>query len=996
MVLEALHENPQVLHVGTEENRAYYIPYREKKGDALHLLSGADWKFQWFQSYYEVPEEFVCGRLGNADVISVPSCVNMLGYEKHQYANVKGPIPFDPPYVPLENPCGAYIKEFYVDKDTDLYYLNFEGVDSCFYLWLNGKFVGYSQVAHATSEFDITDFLVSGKNYMSVLVMKWCDGTYFEDQDKFRMTGIFRDVYILHRTREHIRDYTVKTVLQNKRAQIRVSVQWKQEPQEISCQLYDPDGKMVAGTGCAEGGIVLGVDEPLLWNAETPYLYRLVLRSGEETIEQQVGIRKLEIHNAVLYLNGQKIKLKGVNRHDSNAFTGYCISKEQLMEDLMLMKQHNVNAIRTSHYPNAPWAYELYSQYGFYVMDEADIETHNAELIYAGGRSNYNYEDETITSTSFGMLCSDPLYEKSILDRVQSCISRDKNQPCVIIWSLGNESGYGVNMEKAAKWIKEQDPEYLIHYESSIYQMPDHKNDLSNLDFYSRMYMPVKESRAYCTKNPRKPLILCEFSHAMGNGPGDLEDYFSAIYDNDCFSGAFVWEWCDHSVYAGKTAEGKDKFLYGGDFGEFPNERNFCLDGLISPDRKPHTGLKEFQNVARPIRTSYEQGRIWLWNAMDFINVKDVYNICWSLKADHETVESVLIEDFDLLPGEKKPCEIKFGHEMTEGNTWTLLLRYIRKESDGLAEARYCHGFDQIILNKAAEMPVIEERKAVSWKETPKHIVVTGENFRYVFDKWQGTLSGMCYEQREMLVRPMEYNIWRAPVDNDRKILGAWIGAGYNRKTVRVYDTQIAEVPNGISVNFRIGVGAVFLQNSMILEAEYVIYTDGTIQIDVHGIKDPVFPYLPRFGIRLHLPKSMEQVAYTGYGPYESYADKHRASYYGKFKSTVTDLHENYIKPQENGSHWGCDSVELWDEWGGLKALGEGMSFNASHYTQETLESTAHNFELQESEETILCLDGSMSGVGSGSCGPRLIEAYQVNRDLRLNFVLKFYSLNND
>ena len=293
-------------------------------------------------------------------------------------------------------------------------------------------------------------------------------------------------------------------------------------------------------------------------------------------------------------------------------------------------------------------------------------------------------------------------------------------------------------------------------------------------------------------------------------------------------------------------------------------------------------------------------------------------------------------------------------------------------------------------------MPVIEERKAVSWKETPKHIVVTGENFRYVFDKWQGTLSGMCYEQREMLVRPMEYNIWRAPVDNDRKILGAWIGAGYNRKTVRVYDTQIAEVPNGISVNFRIWVGAVFLQNSMILEAEYVIYTDGTIQIDVHGIKDPVFPYLPRFGIRLHLPKSMEQVAYTGYGPYESYADKHRASYYGKFKSTVTDLHENYIKPQENGSHWGCDSVELWDEWGGLKALGEGMSFNASHYTQETLESTAHNFELQESEETILCLDGSMSGVGSGSCGPRLIEAYQVNRDLRLNFVLKFYSLNND
>ncbi len=371
MKLEKYYENPQVLHVGTQENRAYYIPYQNCMGDCTIMLSGHDWNFKWYDQILDVPELFSEGILENADTIPVPSCINMLGYDKHQYANVRGPIPFDPPYAPLENPCGAYVKKFNIDDLEQQYYLNFEGVDSCFYLWVNGVFVGYSQVSHSTSEFDITKFVKTGENVMSVLVLKWCDGTYFEDQDKLRMTGIFRDVYILKRPTEIIRDFTIQTLLGAK-AELKIELE-KNSKKEITFELIDPMGNFVQSWTSCDDVTTISVEQPMMWNAETPYLYKLVMKSDEESIEQQVGFRKVEIVGSVLKVNGQNIKLKGVNRHDSNAYTGYTISKEQLIEDLKLMKTHNVNAIRTSHYPNAPWAYELYSQYGFYIMDEADL-----------------------------------------------------------------------------------------------------------------------------------------------------------------------------------------------------------------------------------------------------------------------------------------------------------------------------------------------------------------------------------------------------------------------------------------------------------------------------------------------------------------------------------------------------------------------------------------------------------------------------------------------
>lgn len=974
------HEDPAILHVGTEENRSYYIPFKKTSEDRRIMLSGDDWAFRWFPNYLEVPQNFTEGVIEKFDKITVPSCVNILGYERHQYANVRGPIPFDPPYVPVENPCGAYVKRFALQKGNNRYYLNFEGVDSCFYLWVNNRIAGYSQVSHSTSEFDITDKLVDGENVISILVFKWCDGTYLEDQDKLRMSGIFRDVYLLQRSENHIRDYHVKTILAENfsRASLQVKLFWRGEAQKTSYCLYNPNGK-ITDQGYIENDVSITVDAPLLWNAETPNLYRLVLATKDETIEQKIGFRKAEIRNGVFYFNGQNITLKGVNRHDSDPFTGYTISREQLITDLRLMKEHNINAIRTSHYPNAPWAYELYNEMGFYVMDEADLETHNTELLYAGGRSNYNYTDETITSTTFGLLCSDPRYEKAILDRIQRLVSRDRNQCCVFMWSLGNESGFGPNMEKAAQWIKEQDPDYLIHYESSIYTMPGHVNDLSNIDVYSRMYMPVPESEAYCRQGKPKPLVLCEYSHAMGNGPGDLEDYFSLFYRYDNFMGGFVWEWCDHSVYQGKNLDGKEKFFYGGDFGEFPVEKNFCMDGLVYPDRRPHTGLREYKNVARPVRASYKDNCLYLTNTMDFSNVKDTLSIRWELLVDHERIQTGTEENFDLEPHGTKLLNLELRRWQESTDCVSLMLHYELKTATQLLPAGFECGFDQILLKKPRVQLITEVLENPQITRSDRGLSVSGSDYYYHFDLWKGVPDEIAVNGRTIISEAINYNFWRAPADNDRKIAGQWYDAGYDRLKIRVYHNEVSAEQDGVHVVFHIGVAGVFLQKAMTMKAEYIIGAGGVLRIRMEAQRDPVFPYLPRFGIRLILQKEFEKVMYKGYGPYESYVDKHRASWYGTFESQVDALHEDYIYPQENGSHWGCNQVIISDGTRRIEVIGNGFSFNASHYSQEQLEKTGHNFELEKERNTYLCIDGCMSGLGSGSCGPHLLEKYQVS-----------------
>ena len=989
-----LHENPEILHYGTESERAYYLPYWEKAGDRVLVLNGDDWRFRRFDSVSDVPDSFADGEMEGFDTIPVPSCINMLGYERHQYANVRGPIPFDPPFVPLQNPCGAYVKEFSLNKRSEsTYYLNFDGVDSCFYLWINSAFAGYSQVSHATSEFDVTRFVRNGTNRVSVLVFKWCDGTYFEDQDKLRMSGIFRDVYLLERPTKHIWDYTVKTVLSQDLATVTVRAEWKGAGGTIRYSLLDPMDSLLLRGQTDVPLFSCKIASPLMWSAEKPWLYTLVMETNGEKIRQKIGVRTAEIQNGIFLMNGKPVILKGVNRHDSDAESGYCITPQQLEADLAEMKRHNINAIRTSHYPSAPWAYELYSTYGFYVMSEADLETHNTEKLYGGGRRGYNYRDQLFESNTFGLLCSDPKYEKAVLDRVRRCVIREKNQTCVIIWSLGNESGYGVNMEKAARWIKEQDPSYLVHYESSIYQMPGHVNDLSKIDFYSRMYMPVEDAEFYCRSAPKKPLILCEFSHAMGNSCGDLEDYYRVFHEYPESAGGFVWEWCDHSVLSGRDANGKKRYLYGGDFGEFPNEKNFCMDGLLYPDRHPHTSLKELKNVIRPIRAAIAGDEVMLFSKMDFTNGEDLYEIEWERYENHVMVQKGTISEYALPPS--GCCKIRLPVTPQEETTEYLILRYVLKSEQKLIPKGTCMGFDQLIIKREQNRPSLAKTRQSKWKyrETDHHVVIWNDMCRYCFDKRKGTPESIVVDQVNYLCRSMEYNIWRAPLDNDRKVVSEWKNAGYDRMAVRVYETKIVQDDSQekIKVVFDLSIGAVFLQNILRLRAEYCVEPDGGLHVMVRGEKDPVFPFLPRFGLRLFLPQAYEKICYEGYGPHESYVDKHQASYFGRFEATIDGLHEDYICPQENGSHWGCDKLEISDDMSKIEVYGQAFSFNASHYMQEELERALHNFELRESGYTILCLDAQMSGIGSGSCGPELMTPYQVSgRPICLEMLLRF------
>ncbi|MFI3175131.1 MAG: glycoside hydrolase family 2 TIM barrel-domain containing protein [Bacillota bacterium] len=991
MKLTNYFENFSTNHINTLENRAYYLPKTTDGIEKKVLLSGDDWQFKLYENHLHVPEELKHGASVGYDTIPVPSCWNSLGYEHHHYANVKGPIPFDPPFVPHENTCGAYVKRFDLTKkqcDQTLH-LNFEGVDSCYYAWLNGEFVGFSKVSHSTSEFDITKVAKTGENVLSVLVLKWCDGTYLEDQDKFRMSGIFRDVYILERSKSHIRDYTVMTDISETGDGIVEVALHTVGDGSYKMTLQDKAGAVVeAVEGKAEHTFV--VKNPDLWNAERPDLYTLLLEGNDETINQIVGIKKIEIKDSVFYINGVAVKLKGVNRHESNPYTGSAIAKEDFLKDIILMKEHNVNAVRTSHYPQAPWVMDYYAKYGFYIMDEADIETHNTFAIFGGGHEMKDYGKEIMEDYSFGLLSNDPICEEAMVDRVQRCFVRDKNNPSVVMWSLGNESGYGVNLEKAATWIKEQDARHIVHYESSIYEMPNHTNDLSNIEVYSRMYPDVEAVYRYCNQEKvNRPFVICEYSHAMGNSSGDLGDYFELLYSEKYFTGAFIWEWCDHGMYLGETAEGKKKFGYGGDFGEFPHDGNFCMDGLVYPDRRPHTSLMEHKNVARPIRCEKISDTVLKFhNKLDFVNAEELYDIQLELYVDQKLKSTEIVS---LSIPAKGSAEYQLPFD-TKGEDVYVLTKYILKKDDGLLEKGYVAGFDQMMYK---EKVWGVERKADAQKltleETDFEWIVRSETFLYAFDKFLGVPKIVQFYGNHCIAKPMEYNIWRVPLDNDRRVKMQWFEVGYDRVKTKVYESKMELQGDKAVITFDLCLIPIYLQKIISIKSVWTVSADGILDVKIDGKKDPIFPWIPRFGLRMFLPKEHQAVNYYGYGPHESYIDKKNYCYKALFETTVKEMHEDYIRPQENGSHYGCDFLGIQSDQMKIEIFGANFSANVSNYTQEELQEKAHNYELEESPYTVVCLDGQMSGIGSGSCGPQLVEKYQVaQNELEAEFKFHF------
>ena len=1085
------HENPNVFHVNTLPDHCYFIPFGKKqnpfdnreKSDRFELLNGK-WGFRYYDSLIDLEDNFAGSKLADEALsskkkITVPSNWQLFGYDKAQYTNVDYPIPYTPPFVPDENPAGVYYKIYNYKADGLDRILCFEGIDSCVYLYVNGKFCGFSEVSHRTAEYDITPFLKEGENLIVVAVLKWCFGSYLEDQDKIRLSGIFRDVYVLSRPKKRINDYRIKTILKtNKRSAV---LELTLKGQDAAVILSSPEGNEIF-RGQAKKNLPLSiqVEDVQLWSAENPVLYKLTLETDEEIIGEEVGFRKIISDKGVLKINDQPVKFRGVNRHDSYPDTGYAGSIAKLEKDLQLMKQHNINAIRTSHYPNAPEFYKLCDRYGFYVICEADLEMHGS--VSVNNTAHWDWSDYS----GIALAASNKLFAKAIIDREKSCVSRDINRPCVVIWSLGNESGNGSNFTEAAKWIKEFDDSRLVHYES-VHNQGDTSDAI--YDLVSRMYPSVEDWKKMSeNKKEKRPFILCEYCHAMGNGPGDLEDYHKLFHSSDRFCGGFIWEWCDHSLVLGKTHDGQIKYGYGGDWGEKHNDGNFCCDGLVYPDRKPHTGLLEAKQVYRPVRvrkieknnkkltndSSYKKSLqtdglyFEFWNLLAFSDASKLYDCHYEVCVDGDIVQTGRIDLPDLPPLERTSV---FVAGLTDFRGIDSYIRFIFTEkedrlwcqkgaevcfdqvqlsakvgADNEAELLKAASYEGVLKGQKIYWPGKRDQKGVqenarqeieglikfvraaekhnenqNWQETfrvkadsdkirlgnnitvepsgLRYTITTsaggdafGENIIYSFNRRTGLFDSIKIGRTELLKQPLKFNFMRAPLDND-PMKGEWFGAHLHDYEIKTFSSRLEPSTSSNSIKVIAEQGFVWSSHQPFLYGT-VTYTitsgskleNAGISVEFDFTATRKIFMLPRIGLRFFLDKSFDSVEYFGYGPTESYIDKHQATYVGKFNAKVCDMYEPYIRPQENSSHYGCRYVKIKGKKINLLFTGydiknkceKNISFNASEYTQEELWTKKHNFELEKSDTTVLCVDYKMSGVGSNSCGPALAQKYRI------------------
>ncbi|MFA6710717.1 MAG: glycoside hydrolase family 2 TIM barrel-domain containing protein [Candidatus Methanomethylophilaceae archaeon] len=1002
------HRDAGTLHLNCRKIRSYYLPAKDE-GEALQALNGrssrkialnGQWKFAYYKDEDELtaygsrhPADIPDGEMGK---IPVPSCWQIYGYGTNAYVNLRYPFPCDPPFLPDEDACGLYRRTFAIKGNGFRSFLNFEGVDSCLYVWINGSFVGYSQVSHSTSEFEVTSFVHAGENRIDVLVFRWCVGSYLEDQDKLRMSGIFRDVYILQRPLRFIEDFFVHTELSEdlKSATLSVDIHCDGPDMPVRYRLVDENDLEVANgetkiqSGPQQRAIVFSIGDPVLWSAEEPRQYTLFLDTEHESIAQMVGFRKITIQEGAVLLNGRPLKFFGVNRHDSDPRTGYAIDREQALKDLLEMKAMNINAIRTSHYPNAPWFPQLCSRLGFYLVAEADVECHGASM-------KYGKEDDS----GFLQFTEGPLFREAILDRIQRNVIRDKNNAAIVVWSLGNESGYGRNFSDAGHWAKTYDPSRLVHYQGAWHADPSRENDFTPLDVFSRMYAPTEWVDGYfSTGRWEKPFMQCEFTHAMGNGPGDIEENISQILTYPGYVGGFVWEWCDHSVYGGRTQDGRAVYRYGGDWKEGLNDGNFCMDGLVFPDRKPHTGLLEYKNCIRPVRASLvaagQDGcTLRFANNYVFLDARSVMDITYEIRQDGAPVGSGSIDIPHIAPNAFQeafvPCSLP-----KEGIV-TMVITYTLNRPKPWAEKGYVLGFDEItIASERTERALffIGSLAPPDIRENSRYAAISSTDFSYTLDKRTGLFRSLSYRNVPFLVHPMDWNTWRAPIDNDRNVRPMWEQIGYDRPLVSTRAIAVEKNSDIIRIDEDLVIAAQSVAPFLSVHARFLINGKGQIECAIHARRDPHFPALPRFGIRFFLPPDFNDCTYRGYGPYESYCDKHRSSTYGWYDERVENFYVPYLKPQEHGSRWNVDDLRFAGKTAPLLlriGTNKPFSFNASVYDEEELTRKAHDYELEKNGSIVLCLDAKMGGTGSASCGPELKKNYQVAEEtLDLSWIL--------
>jgi len=910
------------LHENTLPPRAHYIPYDtlekalagDKTRSAYYRSLNGVWDFRFFSRDIDCPAE-----IKEWESIPVPSCWQCHGYESPYYTNQQYPYPIDPPFVPEDNPVGVYRTKICMEETACSLknYLVFEGVASWFEVFINGEYVGFSSVSRCTSEFYVN--LKPGENELLVKVYKWCTGSYLEDQDCFRYNGIFRDVYLLTRPADHLFDLDVGY-----------------DDKNIYCEepfrLFDREGKPTDGK------------DPVLWNAEKPYLYTLVIEKNGEFIPVKIGFRTQAVsEKGELLVNGVAVKLKGVNHHDTDPYAGYTQTEAQLRDDLLKMKELNINCVRTSHYPPAPVFLELCDELGFYVIDEADLETHgfNKRL---GKSSGYDADDV--------WPARDSRWKEAFLDRAERLLQRDKTHTSVIMWSLGNESNYGENFAAMSEYVRKNDTRMgyhrLIHYENAYNYDPEGK-DPDTVDVVSAMYDTVEQILDYIERTgDTRPMYWCEYCHAMGNGPGDVKDYWDVMWNHPQLIGGCIWEWADH---AAPMENGK--LGYGGDFGEETHDSNFCCDGMVMADRSFKAGSYEIKVIYQPIATAWENGVLKITNRYDFTDLTD-YRITWEQVADGE----VLVRG--VLPLTTKPhCTDSLTLDLVRAEgRFGVCLNITMEDASGFVVAATQHK-----LSEGTYVP--EGIGAATIRQEGEYALITGEGFTYRFNTHYGRLEDL----NGWLKTPMELTVWRAPTDNDRKIKEAWFLENYHKVHTKIYSVDIRD--NTITVTGSLA--PVSRLKFFTFTVAYTFYGNGQIDVTLDGAFDTRRAFLPRLGFSFCTEKM--PFRYFGYGPLESYVDMHNGSRLGLYESTPEAEYVDYIMPQEHGNHWNTRYLEM----GGFAFVAkQGFESNVSVYSAEELTEKNHNFELVSNGFANVRIDYKVSGIGSGSCGPQLLEKYRL------------------
>ena len=971
----------------TSENRlpqrAFYIP----EGECYYNLLNGQWRFYYNENGDTVD---VTGKIKKWDKITVPSTWQNTGYENPNYCNINYPYPVDPPYVPDVNPVGIYEKDFIVkDKNKQTYFV-MEGVSSCASVYVNSAYAGFTQGSHLQAEFDITNLVNEGKNTVRVVVHKWCVGSYLEDQDFFRCNGIFRDIYVLERPKGHIVDFSIET--EGEEVTVKTSP-------DTDITLYD-NGEVIdfAITG-SDGIAVLQVKNPVLWNAEKPYLYQIELKKEGEVILENVGFRTFEISDKNEFLvNGVAVKLKGVNHHDTTPNKGWVMSDEEIIEDLVKMKELNINTIRTSHYPPTPRFLDFCDRMGFYVVLETDIETH--------GFVRRNAIVYSLDPESTDWPCTNPDFKDEHIERMARAYHRDKNHASIFMWSVGNESAHGPNHVAMIEWLKEQDSKRLVHAEdaSRAYALSLNaynnaeadlekakkldegvkaaeeklnaaKNKLENseenakrVSVYSRMYSSPDDLRRWGVNSPLgQPVFLCEYAHAMGNGPGDIFEYVDTFYEYDNLIGGCIWEWADHTV----VVDGVQK--YGGDFeGELTHDENFCCDGLVFSDRSYKAGTLEAKVAYAPFRFKYENGEITINNRFDFTNLNE-YKITYTISCDGEVLEQNTL-CLDIAP--RQSGVIKTVAKIPEVCKYACTVNVTLSDNRGNEL-----GTLQQVLDTEKEHILAEIDGGAEIYEEGIYIYAVGENFKYRFNKQTANIDSMVIDGNEQLAFPTELSAYRAWTDNERGDslryrwykLDIWRGENLDFAFYKVYDSKI----EGNKITFNASLAGISRIPFFRYTLSYTIGKNGTVKVELDGnIKENCF-WLQRLGFEFALKKKNCKFEYFGMGPYESYCDLHNCSGLGFYESRASDEYVNYVRPQEHGNHIGVRELSIEDKLS-FKAE-KTFEANVSCYSIDQILKATHTDEIGESKATYVRIDYKSSGVGSAACGPMLEERYQLS-----------------